>query len=124
MTDKYEEQQTNDSPTEWWFDSSTDVKQLREYIHGLERRRDQASVRWGDAENRAAVLTEVLVELQPILTAAFSDLTTGEAIFPEQTEPIADALAGVMVKARAALAAPEPTPRVTATRLAATEPGA
>ena len=46
MTDKYEEQQTNDSPTEWWFDSSTDVKQLREYIHGLERRRDQASVRW------------------------------------------------------------------------------
>jgi hypothetical protein len=45
---------------EWWFDSCTDVKQLREYIHGLERRRDQASVRWGDAEHRLRNLVALM----------------------------------------------------------------
>ena len=93
---------TNYNATEWWFDSCTDVKQLREYIHGLERRRDGASVRWGDAENRAAALAEALAEL--------ADLVGGMNVDPiEGTTTIGGQYATVVVsaltKARAALAA-------------------
>jgi hypothetical protein len=51
---------TSENLTQWWFDSCTDVKQLREYIHGLERSRDEASVRWGDAEHRLRNLVALM----------------------------------------------------------------